>query len=134
MRTVLLNLAFSCVLLVVSCSQKSEPESLPRPKNVIRWEGVKLDEATYYIDGTNVGDGLAGFDAILKHISGLEKASTVTIESPPEWRTLGYDGKVDLWWEFPFASFPEKEQQFSAICAQKKIIKRFRSAGEVAGK
>lgn len=89
----LLMLSISSVALV-SCSPKyKEGTLLPIRENgtTLRWDGSsRLDKANYYIDGVKVGVGLPGVDAVLKHLSRLETASAVRIESPMEWRTMGY--------------------------------------------
>lgn len=112
-------------IVLAGCSPKhKEGALLPirETGTIVRWDGPhRLDEASYYIDGVKVGVGLKGFDAIMRHLSRLEAASSVKIQMPHEWSKMGYDGKVDLWWEFPFGTHVEQEREFTKLCGEKSL-------------
>ena len=125
MKTIRLIALLLVTLFIVGCSrQYKEGDLLPIQEGLttIRWEGeYRLDKAKYYIDGTYVGEGLKGFDAILLHLSRLDIASSLKIEFPEKWGVMRYDGKVDFDWEFPYDPYPEKAKEFSALCGKKSL-------------
>jgi hypothetical protein len=120
-----LRFIFLCVLSLSALFVTGCYPEIPLPKNgktVVRWDGATdLNKANYYINGKSVGTGLSGFDKVLSHLDKLEIASPVLIQYPQKWRDMKASGEVDDWWEFPFYSYAEKEEEFTAICGKKSL-------------
>ena len=110
----LLGLVLLSSLSLPACSRRSSGLT------IVRWEGARIEDVEWKVNGKAVGKGLDGFQNILVHLRSLDDGASLLVQYPSLlWNeTIPGFREDDM---FPFRQHDDLRKELELVLIEKKL-------------